>query len=117
MTEELFREDAALLSCEAVVLAVDEMPEGALVVLDRTVFYPLGGGQAGDAGALQRPDGRVWAVVDTRKHKERPGAIAHVLAAGARFNLRTRLAIATASATSPHDALNAALGDILVTAE
>ncbi len=34
MTEELFREDATLLACEATVLAVDE----AGVVLDRTVF-------------------------------------------------------------------------------
>ena len=76
MTEELFREDATLLTCEATVLAVDEVG----VVLDRTVFYPLGGGQAGDAGVLRLPDGRDVAVVDTRKHKERPGAIAHVLA-------------------------------------
>lgn len=51
MTEELFREDATLLQCEAQVLAVDEWPDGSrAVVLDRTVFYPLGGGQAGDAG-------------------------------------------------------------------
>lgn len=78
MTEELFREDATLLECEATVLAVDE----AGVVLDRTVFYPLGGGQAGDAGRLELPDGRRLSVVDTRKHKERPGAIAHVMAPG-----------------------------------
>lgn len=45
------------------------------------------------------------------------GATLHLLAAGARFNLRTRLAVATASATSPHDALNTALGDSLVSAE
>ncbi len=84
MTEELFREDATLLQCDAGVLAVDELPDGTrVVVLDRTVFYPLGGGQAGDAGVLGLPDGREVAVADTRKHKERPGAIAHVLAAGA----------------------------------
>lgn len=45
------------------------------------------------------------------------GATMHVLAAGASFNLHTRVAAATASATSPHDALNTALGDSLVTAE
>lgn len=78
MTDELFREDADLLECTAIVLAVDE----AGIVLDRTVFYPLGGGQAGDAGTLTLPDGRTVAIVDTRKHKERPGAIAHVAAAG-----------------------------------
>ena len=79
MTEELFREDAALLHCEATVLAVDE----AGIVLDRTVCYPLGGGQAGDTGTLTLADGRVLAIADTRKHKERPGAIAHVLGADA----------------------------------
>ena len=83
MTEELFREDASLLECEAVVVAVDATPEGAWVVLDRTVYYPLGGGQAGDAGLLRLADGRELQVVDTRKHKERPGEIAHVLAPGA----------------------------------
>jgi misacylated tRNA(Ala) deacylase len=92
MTEELFREDATLLQCEAQVLAVDEVADASAgpgtpptrwVVLDRTVFYPLGGGQAGDAGTLVLPDGRTLAVVDTRKHKDRPGAIAHALAASA----------------------------------
>ena len=79
MTEELFREDALLPACEATVLAADESG----VVLDRTVFYPLGGGQAGDTGTLTGAGGAVLAIVDTRKHKERPGAIAHVPAAGA----------------------------------
>ncbi len=79
MTEELFREDATLLQCEATVLAVDEHG----VVLDRTVFYPLGGGQAGDTGTLTLASGAVLGITDTRKHKERPGAIAHVLAEGA----------------------------------
>ena len=48
MTVELFREDAYLRECDASVVAVDD---GA-VVLDRTVFYPLGGGQPGDTGTL-----------------------------------------------------------------
>ncbi|MBK6469810.1 MAG: alanyl-tRNA editing protein [Betaproteobacteria bacterium] len=78
MTEELFREDATLLECTATVLAVDE----AGVMLDRTVFYPLGGGQAGDAGTLSTEAGAALSIVDTRKHKDRPGDIAHLPAAG-----------------------------------
>jgi misacylated tRNA(Ala) deacylase len=74
MTEELFREDARLLECEAQVLAIDEHG----IVLDRTVFYPLGGGQAGDAGVLLRADGLEVRIADTRKHKTLSGAIAHV---------------------------------------
>jgi misacylated tRNA(Ala) deacylase len=79
MTEELFREDATLLECEATVVAIDD----AGVVLDRTVFYPLGGGQAGDAGSLVAEGGAQIVIVDTRKHPQRPGEIAHVAAAGA----------------------------------
>jgi len=77
-TEELFREDATLLSCEASVISVDEQG----IVLDRTVFYPLGGGQAGDSGTLTAADGRSVVIADTRKHKEQPGAILHVPAPG-----------------------------------
>ena len=79
MTEDLFREDATLAACEATVVSCGE--EG--IVLDRTVFYPLGGGQAGDAGTLQLADGRTIAIADTRKHKEVPGAILHLPAPGA----------------------------------
>ena len=78
-TDDLFREDASLIECSATVLAVDE----AGIVLDRTVFYPVGGGQAGDAGELVAADGRMVAIVDARKHKEQPGAIVHVPAPGA----------------------------------
>ncbi|MCU0968792.1 MAG: alanyl-tRNA editing protein [Rubrivivax sp.] len=78
-TDELFREDALLDACEATVLAVGD--EG--VILDRTVFYPLGGGQAGDAGVLALPDGATVPIADTRKSRLHPGAIAHVPAPGA----------------------------------
>ena len=36
-------------------------------MLDRTIFYPQGGGQVGDTGALVRENGDVVAVTDTRK--------------------------------------------------
>jgi len=75
VTEELFREDATLVECDAVVTAVDERG----VQLDRTVFYPHGGGQAGDRGELVLDDGRALAIADTRKG-ETPGEIVHVLA-------------------------------------
>lgn len=78
MTEELFREDSYLTSCEAKVVAVSE--EG--IVLDRTVFYPTGGGQPGDTGTLTTADGRSVPVVDTRKGKAVAG-IVHVPGDGA----------------------------------
>ena len=76
MTEELFREDATLRECSATVLALSE----GGVILDRSVFYPQGGGQAGDAGWLQLADGRRAAIADARKSKEHPGAVLHLLA-------------------------------------
>lgn len=77
MSAELFRDDAYRKSCEAVVVAVDERG----IVLDRTVFYPMGGGQPGDRGVLVAPDGREIAIVDTRIDRE-SGAILHVPAEG-----------------------------------
>jgi len=71
MTEELFREDAYRRETPASVVACDERG----VVLDRTVFYPRGGGQAGDAGVLVRSDGSTVAIVDTVKAD---GQIMHV---------------------------------------
>jgi misacylated tRNA(Ala) deacylase len=50
------------------------------IVLDRTVFYPLGGGQAGDAGALVLADGRELAIADTRKCKDSEGKPTHGIA-------------------------------------
>ena len=81
MTHDLFREDAYLKDCAATVLRVDEQG----IVLDRTVFYPLGGGQAGDSGVLVLADGRELAIADTRKAKDAEGRptdeILHVPAA------------------------------------
>ena len=68
-TQALFREDAYLRECDAVVTRIGE--EG--VEVDRTVFYPLGGGQAADTGFLTTADGIRLRVVDTRKVK-REGA-------------------------------------------
>jgi misacylated tRNA(Ala) deacylase len=76
-TEELFRQDAYLRHCEAVVTAAAD----GLVELDRTVFYPAAGGQPGDVGRLRAAGGEVLEVVDTRKG-EAPGAILHALAPG-----------------------------------
>jgi misacylated tRNA(Ala) deacylase len=77
MTEELFRDDATLHECRARILSID----ASGVRLDRTVFYPQGGGQAGDAGVLRLDDGREWPVSDTRKGAA-PGEIVHVPVAG-----------------------------------
>ncbi|MDA0340670.1 MAG: alanyl-tRNA editing protein [Proteobacteria bacterium] len=76
MTEELFREDSYQRHCDATVIAVNE--DG--IVLDRTVFYPEGGGQPGDSGTLKLADGREIVIANTRKGGE---GITHVPLDGA----------------------------------
>lgn len=61
--ELLFRDDAYLKSCEASVVSADESG----IRLDRTVFYPMGGGQPGDVGVLRLADGGEIRIVDARK--------------------------------------------------
>ena len=66
MTEELFRADGYLSECEASVTAV----HGNYICLDRTVFYPEGGGQPGDTGWILHADRREFVVTDTQKDVE-----------------------------------------------
>jgi len=66
VTEEVFRADAYARSCEAHVTRVDD----AGIRLDRTVFYPMGGGQPGDTGTLRLDDGGAIRIADTRKDPE-----------------------------------------------
>jgi misacylated tRNA(Ala) deacylase len=62
-TELLFRDDAYLSGASALVIAVHEQG----IELDRTIFYPLGGGQLGDTGELVRASGERITITDTRK--------------------------------------------------
>lgn len=64
--EQLFRDDSYLKECPARV--VGSSAEG--IRLDRTIFYPMGGGQPGDTGRLRLDDGRVVEIVDTRKGQD-----------------------------------------------
>ncbi len=65
--EQLCYSDAYARSVAATVRHVD-IGDATLVVLDRTVFYPGGGGQPSDRGLLLRgTDGRSWTVRGARK--------------------------------------------------
>jgi len=62
-TELLFRDDAYLKTTAARVIAVHDRG----IELDRTIFYPQGGGQLGDTGVMIRESGERIAIGDTRK--------------------------------------------------
>ena len=70
-TEPYFQSDAYLRAFDAAVTAV----EGQDVALDATAFYPGGGGQPNDVGALQA-GGENWPVVAVRRQD---GAIWHTV--------------------------------------
>jgi len=83
MSDNVCYVDAYARSIQASVRATEAPAAegtGALVLLDRTVFYPGGGGQPADRGEIRAPDGRTWKVVGARKageeiwHELEPGA-------------------------------------------
>ena len=82
MSENLCYTDAYARSTAASVMRVEPPAaegSGALVVLDRTIFYPGGGGQPSDRGWLRATDGHMWTVRGARKasddviHELEPG--------------------------------------------
>src|SRR6266403_1361441 len=62
-TERLYYHDSRLLEFDAQVTSLSELDDGQIAVtLDRTAFYPTGGGQPTDTGTLG--DARVVDCID-----------------------------------------------------
>ncbi|MBN1135272.1 MAG: alanyl-tRNA editing protein [Anaerolineae bacterium] len=72
MTEELYQTDSYMQEFDAVVAAAD----GQAVTLDRTAFYPGGGGQPNDLGTLAWANG----AAQVAQVKKQAGEIWHILA-------------------------------------
>src|ERR1700751_1964260 len=77
MTDLLFRDDGYLRSCAARMIGADERG----IRLDRSVFYPVGGGQPGDTGLLRLSSGETIEIVDTVKGGG-PDEVIHIPAPG-----------------------------------
>lgn len=78
-TEPVYRDQPYLTSCEATVVAIGE--KGG-ILLDRTIFYPTGGGQPGDCGVLVQADGTETAIATTVWEDPAKTVIAHVAIEG-----------------------------------
>ena len=69
MTELLYENDSYLFEFEAGVILAEEIEDNAVkymgIVLDRTAFFPEGGGQTGDVGILECEKGSVR-ILDCR---------------------------------------------------
>ena len=78
MTDLVFRDDAYCRDCSAKVIAIND--RGG-IILDRTVFYPTGGGQTGDSGKLVSADGGEVEIVTTVYGDDRTQVV-HVPAEG-----------------------------------
>ena len=74
MTEELFRENSYIKVLNA---CITEITSDGSIVLDRTIFYPRGGGQPGDRGTITPPSGQPVPISDTLKGEDGRG-ILHV---------------------------------------
>ena len=77
MTDAICYRDSYAARTTATVVSASAAGEagGTLVVLDRTVFYPGGGGQPADRGLfLRAADGRRWSVRSARREggRDRP---------------------------------------------
>lgn len=77
MTDLLYQTDSYAQNFEATVLAAN--PESHTVLLDRTLFYPGGGGQPADAGYLEWQTDRL----PVERARKAPDGIWHQLAASA----------------------------------
>ena len=79
MTELLYYRNPEMLEFTAVVVSVETGKKGAGIVLNRTAFYPEGGGQPADRGTINGIK-----VVDVRKQE---GEVTHYLAPAAASEL------------------------------
>ena len=99
MTEKLYEQDAFLVKFEANVLSCEKGKKGFDIVLDRTAFYPEGGGQPWDTGVLGTAGtqdkvkvlevhSREGEIVHTCNHPLEPGtAVTGVIDWDRRFDL------------------------------
>jgi misacylated tRNA(Ala) deacylase len=85
LTDCLFREDAYLKECSATVV---RLTDAGGIVLDRTVFYALSGGQPADCGLLRTAAGEIIPISGANYVDPEKSIIAHIPAKGSTLTVK-----------------------------
>ena len=77
-TEKYYPHDVDCHELNGRIEAIQNDGKSTRIIMDRTVFFPTGGGQPCDTGTIVTPDGTSVSVVDVQEDKE-SGIISHTI--------------------------------------
>lgn len=77
-TEKYYQHDVDCRERNGRIEAIQNDGKSTRIIMDRTVFFPTGGGQPCDTGTIVTPDGTSVSVVDVQEDKE-SGIISHTI--------------------------------------
>lgn len=77
-TEKYYQHDVDCRELNGQIEAIQNDGKSTRIIMDRTVFFPTGGGQPCDTGTIVTPDGTSVSVVDVQEDKE-SGIISHTI--------------------------------------
>lgn len=80
-TEKYYQHDVDCHELNGRIEAIQNDGKSTRIIMDRTVFFPTGGGQPCDTGTIVTPDGTSVSVVDVQEDKE-SGIISHTIEIG-----------------------------------
>lgn len=77
-TEKYYQHDVNCRELNGRIEAIQNDGKSTRIIMDRTVFFPTGGGQPCDTGTIVTPDGTSVSVIDVQEDKE-SGIISHTI--------------------------------------
>lgn len=77
-TEKYYQNDVDCRELNGRIEAIQNDGKSTRIIMDRTVFFPTGGGQPCDTGTIVTPDGTSVSVIDVQEDKE-SGIISHTI--------------------------------------
>lgn len=77
-TEKYYQHDVDCRELNGRIEVIQNDGKSTRIIMDRTVFFPTGGGQPCDTGTIVTPDGTSVSVIDVQEDKE-SGIISHTI--------------------------------------